>query len=502
MMIYLVNNNVFTFNNGPEFSQFERLKALNEAGVKTRLLLRNYSTTLINELKRHQINPNYVVNMYDFFQDRVGFPEKDVNIHSIPSVDLSYYHLENVDANHSLLKEAGNTKAIVNVAPGTVGLAGSVEAQDRFGHKLQKDVWDRRGFLSRIDYYHWDGSLGTSRFLRSDGSTALLVTRMNNNGQLQKTMWKLLNYQGHDYVFDSEEQLFVFFLNEMGKEEKSVFVSDRRNTDWPVLMVDTAKKKIAYLHSVPFSNSKAVSNSSLSADVQLAIDPEQKSTRHFDDIVVPTQEQASQMQKLFSNRKFMSVNDSFVTTNDLPSKQHQSEIKIVYRGMLSPEKNIHDILEAFRQIHDKVPNAVLEMQGYFISAEYRDSLTKFVEKLKIQQQVRFVAYSAENDLSIFDGAKVFLNATHQESFGMNMLEALSCAVPVVTYDVPYVANNLVKNKENGLLVRRQNSRGLSSAVLKIIQNSDLQRKLANGALQTAKPYSDSQLVKQWKQISE
>ncbi|WP_265483247.1 hypothetical protein [Lactobacillus sp. PV037] len=50
-MKYLVGENVFTFNSGTEFSQFQRLEAFKNNNEDAVLLLRNYNRMLSNELK-------------------------------------------------------------------------------------------------------------------------------------------------------------------------------------------------------------------------------------------------------------------------------------------------------------------------------------------------------------------------------------------------------------------------------------------------------------------
>lgn len=71
-MRYLVGENVFTFNSGIEFSQFERLKVFNDSNEDTVILLRNYNRMLNDELKKHGLKQKDVINMYDFFREQFG----------------------------------------------------------------------------------------------------------------------------------------------------------------------------------------------------------------------------------------------------------------------------------------------------------------------------------------------------------------------------------------------------------------------------------------------
>ena len=187
-MIYLVSNNVFTYNNGPEFSQFERLKAFNQNHLPTKLVLMQYSPFFSYNLNRHQIDQQDVINMYDYFQGNVGRTGEPLSIHQLANFDYSYYHLEGVDPDHSIFTFYDTKYGTVNIAPSSICKVGDEEYLDQNKKVRTRITWDRRGFVSRVDSYHLDGQLGTSRFLRSDGSTAILVTRMNKDDKVQPTM--------------------------------------------------------------------------------------------------------------------------------------------------------------------------------------------------------------------------------------------------------------------------------------------------------------------------
>ncbi len=80
---------------------------------------------------------------------------------------------------------------------------------------VAKDIWDRRGFKSSTQYFHPDGAFGPQVFYDRAGKPKIEITRMNVNGELRNTMYKLLDYQGRAWRFDTENEMFVFFMNEL-----------------------------------------------------------------------------------------------------------------------------------------------------------------------------------------------------------------------------------------------------------------------------------------------
>lgn len=236
-MIYMVGENVFTFNSGTEFSQLQRLKAFNQNGIESKLLLRNYNRFLYRDAERAGVNKDAYINMYDYFQGVVGVERKEQKLRLLESIPLTKYHVVGIDNNTTTIDLLGRTLAKITVMPETVGLVGSIDYYDRFDHKELTEFWDWRGFKSMEQNYNPDGTVAAQKFLDQKGHVVLEIIHMNKNGQLAPTMWKLVHYQGHDYVFDSEDDLFRFFLNEISKGNPGIMISDRRTLDAAVKQV-------------------------------------------------------------------------------------------------------------------------------------------------------------------------------------------------------------------------------------------------------------------------
>lgn len=491
-MIYLTGENVFSFNSGTEISQFERLKAFEQNGWKTKLLLRNYNRMLEKDMHEHHVDKTTVLNMYDYFQDAVGIKRKERPLRLLDSMALEDYHIVGIDNNVSELRYQGKLVGKVNVMPETIGLVGTIEYYDSLGHVMLKEYWDWRGFRSMVETYHPDNSIASQQFLRPDGSVAIEVSHMYIGEQVLPTSWKLLNYRGKDYIFDTEDQLYTFFLNEINAKESGTFISDRRTLDRCVLNVSNAKAKLAYIHSVPFVNVKKPARGILPA-YQVAL-----GAGNFDQVIVPTEAEANDMRTFLGRDLPVEVApDSFV--EPMEHARNLSDNKtIVYVGRLSEDKNIVDLLKSFKEMHVKDEILRFKLQGYFSSPKYREQLENLVTKLELQDVVEFIRY--RYDLSIYQEATLFLNASPSEGFGMNMLESMAYGVPVVSYAVSYTEDNLIKDGVNGFNVKNKTPKLLAQKALEVLDSTDTYQELSKGALATAKKFDESAFIKAWKPI--
>ena len=493
-MKYLVGENLFSLNSGTEFSQMQRLKAFKAAGIPAKIVLRNYNRFLGQVLSDNGLSYDDVIDMYDFFQETTQVLRKKQNLRLIDSIPLSDYHIDGVDNNHSLLKHSGKTIADIHVMPMTVGLIGDIQYLDDRGQKALGEYWDWRGFRSMIENYHPDGSVGTQRFLRADGTTAVEVTHMYINKQVLPTMYKLHDYLGRDYVFDTENQLFTFFLNELNAQKPGTFISDRRSVDEAVLGVVDPEQTIAVIHSLTFNNFKHPKAGILPA-YQLALN---QGPQQFDRVVFATKDQAADVAKVVDDSDNFTTAADCCTTNVGTTRKLGKELHLVYRGMLGTNKKIGDLIKAFHHVHQQHPQATLTLQGYFTSPQDEKEVKQLINRLRLDKAVKLRPYAVDD--AIYDDATVFINASDNEAFGIAMLESMAHGVPVVAYAVPYLADHLVKDGVNGCLVTNKTPRQLARAINQLANDDQLYQQLSAGALATANELDQDHLVSSWQPV--
>lgn len=493
-MNYFVNENIFTLNSGTEFSAIKRLKMFKNHRVEAKILTRNYNPQLSGDLKRVGLTDDDVLNMYDYFQEVINVPEKDVDVRYTEKIDKRKYHIEGIDANESLIKHAGKTIAKVLIAPATVGLVGSMEYNDSMNHVIAKDIWDRRGFLSSTQYFHPDGTQGPQIFFDINGTPKLEIIHMNIQGVLNPTMYKLLNYKGKNRRFNREEELFTFFMNEIASQEQSVFINDRPSLIPAVAAVKEAVGKWQFLHNSHSKNNQQAGASRLVVDYLHDLFTKYKD--NFDGLIVATKQQKDEITKYYDFKQVIALTDTFA--KKVKKSTFRDKNKIIYVGRLSVEKKPADIVEIFANVHRRFPETSLDFYGYSSPLDVQKDLEKLVETNNLKNVVNFKGYQSEESLeTILDNAGLLLNTSEGEAFGMNVLEALSHGVPVVAYNVKYGLNDQINQGVNGYLVPYGAIQTAADSVAEIIQSKENWDKFSRSAYEKAKDYSEEVVWSQW-----
>jgi glycosyltransferase involved in cell wall biosynthesis len=78
-------------------------------------------------------------------------------------------------------------------------------------------------------------------------------------------------------------------------------------------------------------------------------------------------------------------------------------------------------------------------------------ITKIIHALSLEDRIVIRGFQDNHDkvIALMKSAKVFVNPSTREGFGITALEALACGIPVVTVDHPANAIRGLINEKNG-----------------------------------------------------
>jgi len=161
---------------------------------------------------------------------------------------------------------------------------------------------------------------------------------------------------------------------------------------------------------------------------------------------------------------------------------------ILFLSVLHPKKGLHILLKAMPGVLSKVPNAELVIAGDGIM---RGELEKLSEKLGVKDYVNFTGFVPENLKPLYyKSADVFClpSSMSTEVFPMVLLEASASGLPMVASDLN-TFKCIIEDGYNGLFIKRGNEKDLVDAIVYLLRNEDLRKKMAENAREKVKNYS-------------
>ncbi len=141
---------------------------------------------------------------------------------------------------------------------------------------------------------------------------------------------------------------------------------------------------------------------------------------------------------------------------------------------LTRYKGQHRVLEALPQVLKKIPNLVYLIVGKGDEEKY---LRKIVRNLGLEGKIIFIGEIFREETPLYYAAcDVFILPSDLESFGIAYLEANACGKPVIGGRSGGVSDAIIDG-ETGLLVDPLNINQIVGALVKLLTNSELARKL-------------------------
>lgn len=213
MTKYIYNEHLGNFTLTIERKEAKELKPKLRKSNRM-LVTKRYEPNALTYQQEHGLTGR-VINMYDYFQNAVDVQPRDLNIRLSGIFDLSKVKIKGINPNESEVYQNGVKIANVAILPLTTQLIGNVTWVNPNGEPISCDLYDRRGFKSSTQYYHLDSSMGHQVIYDINGRIKIEIIVMRRDGKPGITSYKLHDYEGADYIFSDEAELWKFFKSEL-----------------------------------------------------------------------------------------------------------------------------------------------------------------------------------------------------------------------------------------------------------------------------------------------
>jgi glycosyltransferase involved in cell wall biosynthesis len=154
----------------------------------------------------------------------------------------------------------------------------------------------------------------------------------------------------------------------------------------------------------------------------------------------------------------------------LPSAEREIEKNgkyLLYIGRLQKYKGVLDICEAFEKVTAKFPDLKLKIVG---SGQFRKNLEIWISKRGLQDKISLLGFiSEEEKLSLLQHAFLIVQPSYKEGWGLTVIEANACGVPVVANNAPGLCDSVSYGK-TGLLYKYGDVEDAAKKIEEFLQN--------------------------------
>jgi glycosyltransferase involved in cell wall biosynthesis len=182
----------------------------------------------------------------------------------------------------------------------------------------------------------------------------------------------------------------------------------------------------------------------------------------------------------------------------IPKKKSTTEKQIVISaGRLHKVKGFDLLIEAVALIKNECDGWIFRIFGE--GEEYEDLIGR-VKGKKLEKIVE-ICPKTDNIEREYCCSGFYVLSSRKESFGLALIEAKSCGLPVVSFNCPEGPAGIVRNGVDGILVENGNTEALSRAILTMMKNSRMRKEYGRKAAEdAAKRFSPKNIFEMWEKL--
>lgn len=176
----------------------------------------------------------------------------------------------------------------------------------------------------------------------------------------------------------------------------------------------------------------------------------------------------------------------------------QSEKRVIAVGRYCHEKGYDHLLQAWAKVQTACPDWRLVVYGDGDRSAYEQLLEAYhIEKDRCALMGR-----TSDVLREYVNSSLAVCSSRFEGFGLVIIEAMACGLPVVSFDCPWGPRSIITQGEDGLLVENGNVEELAEAMTVLMDDADKRRKMAAHAVENVKRFTIEEIAGKWKNLFE
>lgn len=309
---------------------------------------------------------------------------------------------------------------------------------------------------------------------------------------------------GIDYADDNDKNVFkkiVGYLRRkrlhkrrlsalLQKEKADIVVSLYPSESSFIPDIKDHSKKVLELHFCKFFRLQYGRSGLLGLIDKWRTKQDERLVRKFDKFVVLTNEDKGYWGNLH--------NIEVIPNAAMNMSGHFSDVtshRVIAVGRLDYQKGFDRLIQAWELIQkdNRYADWCLDIFG---QGEWHNMLQEMITSRGLEKTAR-INQPTNNIGNEYAHSSLIVMTSNYEGFGMVLVEAMACGVPAVAFDCKCGPKDIIKHRENGLLVDNGNIEGLADAMMEVMGNEDFRKMLSENARKIVSTYSEDVVMGKW-----
>ena len=169
--------------------------------------------------------------------------------------------------------------------------------------------------------------------------------------------------------------------------------------------------------------------------------------------------------------------------------------RVIAVGRLDYQKGFDRLISAWELVKRNPASAGWRLD-IFGQGEWREMLDAMIAEKGLRDSAKINVPVANIECE-YARSSVIAMTSNYEGFGMVLAEAMSCGVPAVSFDCKCGPSDIITDGADGFLVRNGDIRAFADALLRLMVDDDLRRRMGEAATAVTARYSEDRVMGQW-----
>ncbi len=179
---------------------------------------------------------------------------------------------------------------------------------------------------------------------------------------------------------------------------------------------------------------------------------------------------------------------------NIDSVSNLSAKRIISIGRYAYEKGNDLLLQAWAIVEKECEDWCLDIYGMGDQQPYHC----MIDELGIDKQRCHLHGSLSDVKEEYLKSSLFVLPSRFEGFGLVIIEAMACGLPVISFDCENGPRNIISHESNGILVKAFDVVEYAQQMIRLINDSDLRKKLGGVAQETSWKYDIEGIAEEWR----
>jgi len=192
------------------------------------------------------------------------------------------------------------------------------------------------------------------------------------------------------------------------------------------------------------------------------------------------------------------LNNAIVIPNPIANIQNNNISNCMSKQVIAVGRYVHQkgfdmLISAWQKVREKHSDWILNIYG---EGDLKKDYEQQITELGLTENC-FLKEPVKNIFDKYAESSIFLLSSRYEGFGMVIVEAMSCGLPVVSFSCPCGPKDIINDDDNGLLVEPNDVVQFANRINYLIENERSRVNMGKNALLCAEKYRIGNVAGLW-----